>query len=139
MIRDRTGWTGLPGRSRDLQRGHVASLQKRNTERKQFLTALSSVYLVSAVLPMLQTQLESGGKTVHRGQPMGQSVGRAWRGILVQMEDTSTLQPAPQIQATLTVHVNLSRPFFVPPQHLSPPVTQSAQGTTLDVGTADPL
>lgn len=88
---------------------------ERTTERNQFLTALSSVCLVSAVLPILQTQLKSGGKTVHRGQPMGQSVGKAWTGILGQMEDISTLYPAPQIQATLTVHVNLSSPFFVPP------------------------
>ena len=53
--RDRTGLRGLPGRGRDLQKGHAASPRKRNTERNQFLTTLSSVYLLRAGLPVLQT------------------------------------------------------------------------------------
>lgn len=77
--------------------------------------------------------------TVHRGQPVGQSVGGEWRGIPGQMEDTQhSFHPAPYTQAISTIQVNVSSPFFVLPQETLPN-THLAQVIALDVGTADCL
>lgn len=86
--RDRSVWIGLLGRNLDLQKSHVSSLWKSYRERKKSLLAFSSFCLVTAVLPIAQAQLKSGGKG--GGLlivPIGQSTGRGaerkrWSGGL---------------------------------------------------------
>lgn len=89
----------MPGRSHDLQKRHVATSEKPNREKSQFLTAFSSIYSIE-VLPTVQTQLirreDEPVDTVHRGHPEGKRVGKWGRGSWEQMEDTvHFLHPSP--------------------------------------------
>lgn len=58
----RAGWRGLPDRSRDLQKRHDVSSWKPYPERNKFPSTFPSLYLLSAVLPVIQTQLKSKGR-----------------------------------------------------------------------------